>query len=96
MQDQASAGIQEGEAKDKLARKVKLEASKKRWSKVGKATIELAQRRHEQQSRSRRESRSGQNLTAESQKLIAWLHRADRSGPSGDLETKPAGSTAGS
>jgi hypothetical protein len=25
---------------------------------------------------------SGQNLTAESLKLIAWLHRADRSGPS--------------
>ena len=34
------------------------------------------------QSQSRRESGSGQNLTAESQKLIAWLHRADRSGPS--------------
>jgi hypothetical protein len=28
-------------------------------------------------------------------KAEAWLHRADRSGPSGDLETKPAGPRRG-
>jgi hypothetical protein len=70
---------------DKIDRKANVKQAKKR-STSGKrkarqqwqsgSTAALAAER------SRREPGSGQNLTAESLKLIAWLHRADRSGPS--------------